>query len=533
VARVEARFGRSVATLCAVALSLTAPGCGAAAEEADGSPEPDAGAGPPIAAARCEIDLDVWTVEGASLVVPLTCRDDLEHPSDAIRLRGLPAGAEYDRSARALRWTPALDQAGNYTIELAPSRHERGEIRIGVADRFDDPDNAPIEDPRRYTHEYGLPVLHLGVSSDLNDDAHTPATLTYLGRELAGVSAKFRGATSRKYPKRSFTVKLAKDDRFVDVSRGFPGARRIVLTTTFDDNSQLRQRLAYTLWNRLDPSHIAIASFNAVVYLDGQYQGVYLVSDHVNDDFLEAAGLARSVNVYKAREHDANFRLDELDGDPKSELYEGYTKEEGEPGADVEGAYDDLEALVEWVATASNDEFAREWADRLTRRDFEDWLIFCSLIAAVDSAGKNSYLVHDPSASAADPRWRYIPWDFNASFGQSYRTARRGPELYDISSFAKYNRLFERLLGDERLRGPLFERYRAALSGPWQLAEVQHTLDDWASEVEAAALRDELKWGEAYRSFYESRMDTTSHREEVEYLRGWIAERWSAIDGQL
>jgi hypothetical protein len=160
-------------------------------------------------------------------------------------------------------------------------------------------------------------------------------------------------------------------------------------------------------------------------------------------------------------------------------------------------------------------------------------LIFCSLIAAVDSAGKNSYLVHDPSARAADPRWRYIPWDFNASFGQSYRTGRRGPELYDIASFAKYNRLFERLLGDERLREPLFERYRAALSGPWQLADVQHTLDDWASEVEAAALRDELKWGEAYRSFYESRMDLTSHREEVEYLRGWIAERWSVIDGQL
>jgi hypothetical protein len=55
--------------------------------------------------------------------------------------------------------------------------------------------------------------------------------------------AKYRGSTSSNYPKRSFTFKFDKAAPFVDEARGFPNARRIVLTTNFDDNSNLRQRL--------------------------------------------------------------------------------------------------------------------------------------------------------------------------------------------------------------------------------------------------------------------------------------------------
>ena len=63
---------------------------------------------------------------------------------------------------------------------------------------------------------------------------------------------------------------------------------------------------------------------------------------------------------------------------------------------------------------------------------FADWFVFTSALRADDSAGKNSYLYHDPRPAAPDPRWRYVPWDFNASFGQDWRArptaADRDPE---------------------------------------------------------------------------------------------------------
>jgi spore coat protein CotH len=392
--------------------------------------------------------------------------------------------------------------------------------------------DAGPEDARCYRSELGLPVFHLEVAPEINGDAYTPAALRYGGREYFGVSAKYRGSTSSRYPKRSLTLKFDRDALFSDEVLGFPGTRRLVLTSTFDDNSQLRQRLAFELWNRLDDAHIQIRHFNAVVYLNGAYQGVYAVTDHVNDDFMRAAGLPEDVNMYKARTQDANLRLTDNDGHPKVHLRVGYTKEEGWPGADAEGAYDDLEALVSFIATASDEDFRAQMNDRLAP-DFEDWFVFVTLIAAVDTTKKNYFLIHDPRLDAPDPRWRFIPWDFNASFGQTTRTLPRGADTYDLDRLARGNRLFERLFADPRLRAHLMARYHAALAGRWAVSEVLAMFDRFAAEVGPAAERDERRWGEERREFFSERTDFVDHRTEIAFMRTWIEERWTVIAAQL
>jgi spore coat protein H len=402
----------------------------------------------------------------------------------------------------------------------------------GAADAAADADVPPLDESDYL--ELGLPVLQLGVSAEIDDSAQRPATLVYQGHRFAGVSAKYRGSTSRKYPKRSYTVTFDEGDPFSDAGRGFEGARRIVLTTTFDDNSHLRQRLAYALWNRLSEEHIPIHTFNAVLYVDGEYRGVYLVSDHIDDDFLDAAGVFGHANLYKARHNDANFRLLKENGAAKANPHVGYTKEEGFPEEPEPGAFADLDTLIEWVATAADEDFARDFEQRMLRSEFEDWLIFCSLIEATDSAGKNAYLYHDARPEAPEPRWRYLPWDFNASFGQNYRTHRLRSTDYLPADFGKKNELFARLLRDEALRTRLFERYRAALGGPWERGEVLALFDGWVREIALAARRDEQKWGEPYRAYgWGGRADFTTHEEEVQYVRRWIEERWEAIDGAL
>jgi spore coat protein H len=499
----------------------------AASADADAAADGDA----EMAEARCGLELRAWLIEGEPLTLALACESGVELDPDAIEIAGGPDGVCLDPLRRELHWTPRLDQAGNHVITLRLSRHERGYVRVGVADRFEDPNNVPVVDPLNYTHELGLPVFHLDAAANINDDEYTPAGLIYAGRAYAGAGAKYRGATSSKYPKRSFTLKFDKDARFVDAPRGFSGARRVVLTTSFDDNSYLRQRLAFELWNTLDDAHIPIQHFNAVVYLNGNYQGVYTVSDHVNDDFLSALGFEPDVNMYKARKHDANFRLTDPMGEPKQRLRAGYTKEEGQPETGPE-AYADLESLLDWVANSSDEDFYAECSVRLAS-DFEHWFMLVSLIGAVDTTAKNYFLVHDARPDAADPRWRFIPWDFNASFGQTYRTLRRGPETYDLARMGRSNRLFERLLAEPRLQEPIVQGYREAMEDIWSAERILQLLERYAQEVRAAAERDELRWDAAYREYWSERTDFVSHREEIDYLQRWIPTRWQLVADQL
>src|SRR5690606_21217469 len=123
-------------------------------------------------------------------------------------------------------------------------------------------------------------------------------------------------------------------------------------------------------------------------------------------------GLFEDGNLYKARTHDANFRLTRANGGqmPKRNLSEGYTKEagtplEGEPGASV-----DLEALVGWVGSSSSEAFSAELDTRVVQREYEDWWLLVSLTLARDSAGKNSYHYSDPRLGA-DARFHVVPWD--------------------------------------------------------------------------------------------------------------------------
>jgi spore coat protein CotH len=300
-----------------------------------------------------------------------------------------------------------------------------------------------------------------------------------------------------------------------------------VLTTTFDDNSHLRQRLAYHLWNVLDESHVQIGAFNAVLFLDGEYQGIYLVSDHIDDELMEAHGFSDDGNLYKARSHNANLGLTNSSDKPKKNVHAGYTKEEGEPEHGQRGAYDDLDELITWIDTASDADFREGLGARLAVEEFEAWWIFVLAIHANDSAGKNSYLYHDPRPDAPDGRFHYIPWDFNASFGQGYRTNRVRPSV--ILDAAKRNRLFERMLADPQFGSSLYARLDDVLQTAYAVDKVIEELDTWIDEIGAAARRDEDKWSERYRKYWDDRDPTPEFAVEVEYVREWIQQHWVAL----
>jgi spore coat protein H len=373
----------------------------------------------------------------------------------------------------------------------------------------------------------GLPVLHLWTAPEINDDAYSPAVLIAGGHEYAAVQAKYRGKTALRFPKKSFTVKLAKHDLFDDAAHDFLDKRRLVLTASFDDNSYLRARLAFELWNRLQP-RVQVQTYHAVVFLNGQYHGLYVVCDHVDDELVEAHALWPGGNLYKARTHDANLRLVDRAGNPKASLDLGYTKEEGTPAMDLPGAFDDLAELITWIATAPDAQLVAELDETLDRADFESWYLLVSTIDAADSAGKNGYLYHDPRPNAPDPLWHYVPWDFNSSLGQDWRTLHTASDTA-LARYAPKNALFERFAAIPELSERITERFDAAFAQAWALPEILALVDAWGAEIAAAARRDEQLWGEQIRAYDwgSDKLEFTTFDQELVYLRAWIEARWT------
>lgn len=464
-----------------------------------------------------------WVTEGELVGVDVSCGTGLDLGPGAFTLDPVPDGATFDPATSSLEWTPALDQAAVYRIQItATELGEVGEVVIGVADAWDVAGNVPVVDPIRYPLEYGLPVLFLSPPPDA-EEPYVPVTVVYGGVEYSA-EGKLRGASSLDYPKKSYILKFD-GQRFGDPDSdgGFMNKRRIVLTSTFDDNSYLRQWLAFELWSRLEPT-IEVQSYDAVVYLDGTYFGLYTVTDHIDGELMRASGLSEDGNLYKAIDHDANFRLTNADGDDKATLHDGYEKKEGEPIDD----FTDLDQLVDFVATAGDGAFAAEIAERVELADYEKWLIAASYTRADDSAGKNSYHYHDATRA-----WRVAPWDFNASFGQDWTTRRVGATPVEFYAWA--NHLFERLLADPAL-GPAFrQRYRDALAGPLALDAVLATVDDLAAAIDFGARRDWARWQADYRAFgrWSDRDDWTSYEQEVQYLRDWLTARDAALQAAL
>lgn len=469
-----------------------------------------------------------WLQEGETVAVPITCTTGLALQGEDFALQGLPAGATFDDKTATLHWTPGLDQAAVVEIEMvALPFDEIGSVKIGVADAFDDPRNVPVLDPTAYPEEYGLPVVFLDTTPALDNETYSPATIT-AGGHVYDAEAKLRGASSLDYPKNNYTLKFTKLDKFSapQYAGGFVDKRKVVLTSTFDDNTHVRQRMSFAVWNALDPGHIQVQTYNGVVFLDGEYHGLYVVSDHIDEYLMEDHGLDQAGNLFKARTHDANFRLTNNDGDPKATPHDGLSKAEGTPVEGQPGAFDDLDALVQFVATAPSASFLAEVDARIDRRDYENWWIAVSMIEAGDSGGKNSYHYHDPAGGP----FRVVPWDFNHSFGQDWRTIRtsatRAPEDY-----ADRNELFARFFDEPTVVAPLGMRYGQVLRGAVSQDTVLSWVDAWVSENRASALRDQSRWGEAYRTYsrWRDRDDLLEHDAEVAYLRQWIRDRWAFL----
>ena len=226
-------------------------------------------------------------VEGDLVEITFGCSSGEDRSAFVATLVTEAEGAELDPQTWAMSWHTGLADGGrwDFAVAVGPASTtssdqppETAVATVWVADDFEHPDNVPVV-PADYTEEWGLPVVHLRPLGALSEE-HVQTTITFMGRTY-DAEMKIRGAASVYYPKNSYTLRFGDEDLDAD-ALGLGNADHLVLITPFDDNSYVRQKLAYDLWlamaqywgrERLTPRTSFVA-----VYFDREYWGRIPVS---------------------------------------------------------------------------------------------------------------------------------------------------------------------------------------------------------------------------------------------------------------
>lgn len=337
----------------------------------------------------------------------------------------------------------------------------------------------------------------------VSHDYYTPVTLIYKGIEYEA-EGKIRGKGSALFPKKSYTIKFDDGDLFDDGSDY--SKKKIVLASNFDDNSYIRNRLAFDLWSTLD-TNFTINTDSKVVYLNGEYEGLYTLIDYIGEDFIE-------------------HNKTDLTSQNQYSLYKNLTYYEKKLGYPEEGSVgddDDIEQFFDYIN--DDDNFNSNFEKYADAQNYYNWWFFVSFISAGDSVNGNSYHFHDLTD---DGKWIYIPWDFNQSFGQDFSLLLVEPSAGD--GLINGNIIFQKIVNNDYFSSQYSADYNSQLAGDWSLTNILAKINSFADEVEDAAQKDEDKWRADRKDFYEERSDFTTFDEEIIYMKEWITEQhalWS------
>jgi hypothetical protein len=239
-----------------------------------------------------------------------------------------------------------------------------------------------------------------------DDPPYMEATFVWNEITMERVGVRFKGNSSyRTYPgtKKSFKIKT---NEFVK-GRRIQGIDTLNLHNAFKDPSYVREKIYYELAREAGLK--ASRTNYAALHVNGEYWGLYFLTEDVDGEFLENhVGAKENGNLYKG---DPRGTLEWRGTDPGPYRRE-YEKDNNEDDDD----WSDLIRLVETLNRTPPAELKDRLAAALDIESAIALLAMDNLTANLDSyigSGHNYYLYHRKS----DGKFVFFPWDPNEAYG--------------------------------------------------------------------------------------------------------------------
>ncbi len=278
---------------------------------------------------------------------------------------------------------------------------------------------------------------------------------------VQNLGIEYRGGTSQEFDKKSFGFETRElefpdesdnvrffdlrndDDWIADAAyRDLAIVRNLVSHDIYRD----MRDFAYIDTDGVAKGQSTIAGGVAEMILNGEYHGLYVISERIDRKLLDLA------KIDVPEDEAGNELWDQVDftnPDNGTLLYKADTNNAGfynpesvnsdfelkYPDPDDLVRFDPLIDLVNFVNYSDNATFAAEIGDRVDLESLADFWILRLVTSNRDTFKKNYYIGRNKSQ-----KWFFVPWDFDATFGlrwsgaqDSYSTRYINPGTHQIT----------------------------------------------------------------------------------------------------
>jgi len=213
------------------------------------------------------------------------------------------------------------------------------------------------------------------------------------------IKIKQRGYSSTAFPKDSYTLFFDTDSSSTPAAQilDFPITRKLALNSLYEDDSKIRDVLAYKLWEQVEPNNAIHFEYVELV-IDNSYRGLYGLHELPTETTIpyEDGDVIYKINSY------LDLDPSEYSGNPLPN-YEIYV---GDP-----------------LYTSPFDQFIQQFAsdvsrypDAFDKENFVNNAVFKEVIASEDTFLQNMFVTFH----AKDGSYTLTPWDLDLSFGNIY-----------------------------------------------------------------------------------------------------------------
>lgn len=356
-----------------------------------------------------------------------------------------------------------------------------------------------------------------------------PATIDYqstaLDTIIETVAVRLRGNTSLFAPKKSFKVDL---NAFIPGQK-FADLEKLNLNANQNDPSLLRAALSWSILRRMGLAGSRTSMVKLL--LNGEYMGVYVNTEHMDEEFVEEYYDKDGGNFYKCL---WPATLDYIGPYPEEYKFEVNGRRAYELKTNTEADdYTDIAEFIGILNNASETDFNCDIEEVFNVPDFLKVMALDVVSANWDGyAGNknNFYLYHNPQTGLFD----YIAYDLDNTWGIDWIDGdweSRDPYAWST----EYRPLYDRLMEVEEYRSWYTYYLRKVVQEYAHPDSVSAFLDPRIAALTNAVATDDyypLTFGFTPADFEVSMEEAWG--QHVEYgILPWLDSRTNSLNGQL
>ncbi len=364
--------------------------------------------------------------------------------------------------------------------------------------------------------------------------------------QSAGI--RIRGNSTQGLPKRSVRVKF---DTPVSMF-GRSANKSWTLLANQYDSTMMRNKVAFDIYNTLEPDNFVSLCEFVDVFVNGIYQGVYTLQDQIEVnpgrididtdttdpnsgylleiDILNSEGGTDGFNCFSLDFNNPEFfanyyHIDTLD---HWASYDKYNIALKDPDPDDGVPAESFNFIKDYMQLCLDEMLEKDWeavCELIDVDSFVKYFMLTEIVGLPDAAGMSMYVVKEKD----QPLRMSVPWDYDISFGNA-NYIHYSPEGDFFSE--RVNPIFNSLMNIPEFAEIFMNEYLANCS-QWKaetLAFIDETVVNYGEALEQNYTVWDWNWGNGWMPAEEINAGWTIAA-QTGYLRDWTERRfdWLAL----